>query len=278
MDGRKTSNVVSPTLTRAKDSLNLNAGIWANDEAQAWDLIVPASQTKREANFLTWVFRQLSRREVHDVLDLGCGTGRLAIELSSRGYSVTGIDKFAAMLRRAELNAKEHGVSLRLHQSSLENLDVSDQFDAAYSVFSVFNYILQEEMLRSTLNRLKTLIRPGGLLVLDMANYAAIIDNCKKVITKERKGRGWRVNMRTEHRVEDATMLWHSLETNRLERDGKVKIWREKHTFRMWMYPELREHLLATGFDRPTLFGQMQQGARKATTHAPRLVIVCGRP
>src|SRR5690349_13556368 len=41
------------------------------------------------------------------VLDAGCGTGRVAVELAARGYRVTGVDADAAMLRSARSKAPE---------------------------------------------------------------------------------------------------------------------------------------------------------------------------
>lgn len=184
---------------------------------------------------------------------------------------MTGIDKFAAMLRVAQQNANERGVKLNLRRTSLEELDVVGVFDAAYSVFSVFNYILDESGFRNTLGRLKTLIRPGGLLVVDMANYASIYDSYKKVITREKRGSGWWVKLRMAHRIDDVNMLWHSDETNSMEKDGKLRYWGETHTFRMWMFPEIKGHLLASGFAKVSLFGAMKAGTEEATTHAPRL-------
>ena len=269
--------MLGDTHTATVGSKKWNSGIWAGNEAQAWDLVVPSSQTRREARFLTWAFEHLADRKVHEVLDLGCGTGRLAIELSAMGYSMTGVDKFAAMLRIAQQNANERGVKLNLRRTSLEELDIVGEFDAAYSVFSVFNYILDEAGFRNTLGRLKVLIRSGGLLVLDMANYASFYDSYKKVITKERRGNGWSVRLRMAHRIDDVNMLWQNYERNRMKKDGKLKTWRETHTFRMWTFPEIKGHLLANGFAKVRLFGRMKAGTEEATTHAPRLVIVCNR-
>lgn len=41
------------------------------------------------------------------ILDVGCGTGRHAIELTKRGYKITGIDRSESQLERAREKAKE---------------------------------------------------------------------------------------------------------------------------------------------------------------------------
>ena len=46
------------------------------------------------------------------IIDIGCGTGRHAIELTKRGYDVTGIDLSEDQLVRAREKAKEQGVKI----------------------------------------------------------------------------------------------------------------------------------------------------------------------
>ena len=46
------------------------------------------------------------------ILDVGCGTGRHAIELTKRGYNVTGIDLSESQLKRAKEKAKTANLSL----------------------------------------------------------------------------------------------------------------------------------------------------------------------
>jgi hypothetical protein len=111
-----------------------------------------------------------------------------------------------------------------------------------------------------------------------MANYAAIFGSYKRVITREQRGTGWSIRRRITHRVDDANMLWYHIETNRMILGGRTKAWRETHVLRMWMFPELREHLLASGFVDMRLFTRMKAGAAEASTHVPRLVVVCIRP
>ncbi|NLO73604.1 MAG: methyltransferase domain-containing protein [candidate division WS1 bacterium] len=65
--------------------------------------------TVREVDFL---LEALELQPGATVLDVGCGTGRHAIELSARGYVVTGLDLSAGMLARARAKAREAGVQV----------------------------------------------------------------------------------------------------------------------------------------------------------------------
>src|SRR6185503_10612980 len=60
-----------------------------------------------------------------NVLDAGCGTGRVAIELDRRGISVVGVDIDSAMLRVAE----EKAPGLEWHLGDLSRLELVDDED-----------------------------------------------------------------------------------------------------------------------------------------------------
>jgi ubiquinone/menaquinone biosynthesis C-methylase UbiE len=60
------------------------------------------------------------------VLDVGAGTGHLALPLAQRGYDVTAVEPAQAMLERLEHNAAERGLTLRALHATAEALPVAD--------------------------------------------------------------------------------------------------------------------------------------------------------
>ena len=65
------------------------------------------------------------------ILDVGCGTGRHAIELSNRGYIVTGIDLSETQLARARQKAESHNLKIDFQKQDARNLPFIDEFDVA---------------------------------------------------------------------------------------------------------------------------------------------------
>jgi len=96
------------------------------------------------------------------VLDAGCGTGRVAIELAGRGFSVVGVDADAPMLAAARSKAPD----LSWVQADLADLGsaVPGPFDLALLAGNVMIF-LEPGTEAATLAALAARLAPGGLLV-----------------------------------------------------------------------------------------------------------------
>ena len=65
------------------------------------------------------------------LLDVGCGTGRHSIELSKRGYSITGVDLSDSQLARAREKAAMQGLSIDFLKHDARDLPFNGEFDVA---------------------------------------------------------------------------------------------------------------------------------------------------
>ena len=87
-------------------------------EKSTWETFFDAHATVYEDNVFTkntilevdFLLEELLLQPGGSILDVGCGTGRHAIELARRGYAVTGLDLSSVMLARAAHAAKAAGV------------------------------------------------------------------------------------------------------------------------------------------------------------------------
>jgi SAM-dependent methyltransferase len=96
------------------------------------------------------------------VLDAGCGTGRVAIELAQRGFSVTGVDADAAMLTAAMAKAP----ALTWLEADLGELQ--DRLDAEFDLVVLAGNVmifLSPSTEQRVLSQLVDRLVPGGLLV-----------------------------------------------------------------------------------------------------------------
>lgn len=104
------------------------------------------------------------------VLDAGCGTGRVAIELARRGYQAIGVDVDERMLARARRTAPE----LVWLRSDLAELDVPalGTFDLVVAAGNVIPLVAAGTE-RAVLTNLARVLHPGGLLVTGFGLDAA---------------------------------------------------------------------------------------------------------
>ena len=93
-------------------------------------------------------------------LELGIGTGRIALPLSAKGVEVHGVDAAASMISR--LRAKQGGERITVKQGSFAEIPVEGEFALVYIVFNTFFALSsQEEQVRCFRNVASHLSRDG---------------------------------------------------------------------------------------------------------------------
>ncbi|HXJ19588.1 MAG TPA: methyltransferase domain-containing protein [Polyangia bacterium] len=128
-------------------------------------------QTTREADFIA---SALECPPGSELLDVGCGYGRHAIELVDRGFNVTGLDLSFPLLIRAAEEAEHRGVSVKFVHADMREMAFENQFDGAYSMLTTFGYFDEETNLRVA-ERIARALKPGSRLLLDVLNRDYIV-------------------------------------------------------------------------------------------------------
>lgn len=137
--------------------------LW-DDKAADWDRHIGEDgdrNRRRHVHPVLW--RMLGEVAGLDVLDAGCGTGYLAVELARRGARVTAVDFAPAMLEVARRRVAQAGVDARLVLQDGSGLaDLGDAcFDLVVSV-----YVLQDlPDLEGAARGTRRVLRPGGRAV-----------------------------------------------------------------------------------------------------------------
>ena len=118
-----------------------------------------------------FIERELNHDKNLRILDIGCGTGRHAIELTKRGYRVTGIDLSESQLKRAKEKAKEAGVTIDFQKHDARNLPFKGEFDAAIMLCEGgFSLMETDEMNFDILKNAAKALKDNGTFIFTTLN------------------------------------------------------------------------------------------------------------
>ncbi|MGH7076065.1 MAG: class I SAM-dependent DNA methyltransferase [Stellaceae bacterium] len=122
------------------------------------------------------------------LLDLGCGTGRHAVEFLKRGYRVLGVDVSPDMLARAnELKAAEPPARrdrLEFGAADIRQLHLDRRFDAVVALFHVMSYQTSNADLLSALRAARDHLAPGGVFLFDCWYGPGVLSDPPRVRVK----------------------------------------------------------------------------------------------
>jgi len=139
------------------------SGLWLDVQR-----VFKAASTTSEADFIERVLK-VERGDA--ILDVPCGEGRLALELASRGYRVTGVDVIKSVLEDARRVATERRLEVAWHRRDMRDLPWQEAFDGAFCFWGSFGYFEDEEN-KAFLTAVARTLKPGGRFVIDLPNVA----------------------------------------------------------------------------------------------------------
>ena len=108
------------------------------------------------------------------ILDVGCGLGSHAVELTRRGFLVVGLDLSLPMLSRAADEAQDHGLKINFLHADMREMNFDGAFDAVLCWGTTFGYF-DDDTNKLVIDRLYKALKPRGHLLLDVVNRDYVI-------------------------------------------------------------------------------------------------------
>lgn len=229
------------------------------------------------------------------VLDLACGHGRHAIELTKRGLGpVVGLDYSQGALEYARMDAGRKGMAVEFIEGDMRTLNFRAEFDAIFNVFSSMFYwddTVHLEILRGVWHSLK----PGGRFLLDVYNRDAkvserFLDAHRMIgpLRRLRRGLSW-LKRRVLHRLRTPNQPFvhkFNQSTFDFERgvmvgvkhilvEGQAPI-ENRFEVRLHTLGELRELLERAGFEIERMVSSPDGGGLRLSS--PRWAVMARRP
>jgi len=258
------------------------------------------------APFYDWEnARTLGRRDVpfwrnvaqhcgSPVLELGCGTGRIALPLGRAGVQLVGIDRSAPMLARARARVRRAGLTTRvtLIRGDIRSLPFPSVgasprrgprpdavgrggrelrrraaseggFSLVMAPYGMLQSLLRERDLAATLAEVHRVLRPGGTFGMELvADLPAWEEYRKRVSLK-----GWRQRPGGSHVTLTETVrqdrarrvtIFDQEFTER--RGGRPRVHRFSLSFRTLSVPQMTRRLEKAGFEVTALLGDYRGG------------------
>ena len=125
-----------------------------------------------------------SRYAMTSALDAACGTGLYARLLAKMGVRAVGADLSEGMLQQARRLAGEAKVRVEWVRAAMQELAarVPDRFDALLCMGNSIPHLLSDGDLDAAVGGFLRLLNPGGIVVLQLLNYARILARRERIV------------------------------------------------------------------------------------------------
>lgn len=239
--------------------------LFGDDYLRTMDRL-PASEVLREVNF---VEESLSVEKHAVILDLACGRGEITCGLSSRGYSVVGVDLSPAALAQCQETARDARVKPSFLRADMRELDFEEAFDATVLWNTSFGYFDDAENV-AVLRRIHRALRQGGMLLLDVANRDFVAPRSPSLVWFEGDGcvcmDDMSIDFLTSRMRVKRTAMFDDGHSRELE-----------YSIRLYSLNELGRTLHEAGFKVVEVTGHLAHPGTFFGTESPRLIVLAER-
>ncbi|OHD20695.1 MAG: hypothetical protein A2086_03180 [Spirochaetes bacterium GWD1_27_9] len=209
-------------------------------------------------NFITSF---ISKSQSKALLNIGCGTGILDIELAKKGFVVKAIDYDTDMIKIANDKIKDIILQnkpkfIQLDMKTIKNEFTNQSFDIITCFGNTLVHLLDKNDIKEFLASVKSLLKQGGIFLLQIINYNYILNNNIKnlplidndIITFER----FYDYQKEKHLINFKTILTIKKTGQKIENE-------------IYLYPlvkeELEEYLQIAGFSTLNFYGNFSKNS-----------------
>lgn len=221
------------------------------------------AQTVGRRDIAFW--RRMAAPVEGPILELGCGTGRVALPVARHGSTVFGIDRSESMLARARARVRRARLSSRvkLIRGDIRHLPFPDRtFPLVMAPYGILQSLLDEELLAATLKDVRRVLTPNGIFGLELvADLPAWDEYSKRVSMRGKRGPNGKPISLIESVKQDRKKHITRFEQEFVEGRGKTAT-RKKFSlaFRTLSVPQMVQRLEQAGLELSSLLGDYQGG------------------
>ncbi|HEX6163532.1 MAG TPA: class I SAM-dependent methyltransferase [Vicinamibacterales bacterium] len=199
------------------------------------------------------------------ILELGCGTGRVAIPVAKAGATVFGIDRSESMLARGQKKVRRARLQslVKLVRGDIRHLPFPDRtFPLVMAPYGILQSLLDEELLAATLKDVRRVLTRNGVFGMELvADLPAWDEYADRVTLRGAKGpRGKPIKL-IETVKQDRRRHITRFEQTFVEGHGRSQT-RQTFSlgFRTLSVPQMVQRLEQAGLEVASLLGDYQGG------------------
>ena len=208
------------------------------------------------------------------VLELACGTGRVALAIAEAGVEVVGVDRSAAYLEQARRKAEGRALPVAWVEADMRGFRLGRRFPLVIVPFRSVGVLLTDADVHACLARVAAHLLPGGEVIVDAYNGppdAGVL--APREFAYEDPDGGGRIRVRQERRYDAATAV-ETVSLTLASDAGESS--HDELRLRRWTADELCGALGAHGLAPTAHFGGYDE--RPHTADAPVQLIVATAP
>jgi ubiquinone/menaquinone biosynthesis C-methylase UbiE len=235
---------------------------------RGWDDYAPFydwenARTLQRRDVAFW--QRLAAAQDGPVLELGCGTGRIAVPVARAGARIVGIDRSEEMLARARkrlVRARLQG-RLTLVRGDIRELPfgIRTKFSAVLAAYGILQSLTRERDLTRTFESVARVLGRGGLFAIDVVPDLPKWEEYRNRISLSgRHGRQTVLTLVETVRQDRAKRLTIFDQEYRARTGQKRQVHRFSLTFRTLSVPQLTRRLDRAGFRVLAVLGDYQGG------------------
>jgi len=226
--------------------------------------------------FLEWLANARGLGVTPQVLDIGCGPGRMFSAFRKLGWAVSSMEPDPEFLELAAQAARDAGYAPPAPGGFLE-LDTSASYDLVTAINDPFAYLLTGSERADAAARVFRALRSGGAFFLDVPNFTWILKNYREPAEMRAEIQGGEVRLMREHIIDFHGAVFTTIERYRVVKDGMERASSMTHPFAMTTFPEIAYHLESAGFRDLETYSSYEARAVESLD-GPRLMISARRP
>lgn len=199
------------------------------------------------ADFIEKIIKRESASRPELVLDLCCGTGRMTLELASRGYDMTGIDYSPEMLDIARSEGEKQGADVLWLCQDMCEFELYGTVDLTVCCLDSINHLTKPGDLDKCLSLVHNYLIPDGLFIFDVngkGKFENVYADRSYVMEEDGAVCVWQNYYDEKKKLCDFYITLFSECT-----DGRYKRYDEEQTERMYTVSELKRHLKRADFE-----------------------------